>query len=114
MSVFMAEDMDLCRCYRYHRHKLLLILSGMRSHRDFLQGRHRVYYYQIEDSRSYFDKLRDAVQQSKAEALAAYEPDDVSMEERLQEYAEKLGLPLYFRPSKSFLLHGDAVRSELA
>jgi deoxyribodipyrimidine photolyase-related protein len=36
------------------------------------------------------------------------------MEERLQEYAERLGLPLYFRPSKSFLLHGDAVRSELA
>jgi len=114
MSVFMAEDMDLCRRYRYHRHKLLLILSGMRSHRDFLQGRHRVYYYEIEDSRSYFDKLRDAVQQSKAEALAAYEPDDFSIERRLKEYAAQLGLPLYFRPSKTFLLDGDTARSELA
>ncbi len=114
MPVFMAEDMDLCSRFRYHRHKLLLILSAMRSHRDFLQGRHRVYYYQLEDSRSYFEKLRDAVRQSKAEALAAYEPDDFDMEGLLREYAERLDLPLYFRPSKGFLLSGDAVRGELA
>jgi deoxyribodipyrimidine photolyase-related protein len=114
MPIFMAEDMDLCRRYRYHRHKLLLILSAMRSHRDFLQGRHTVYYYPIDDERSYFDKLRDAVRETQAEALAAYEPDDFRMEERLQEYADRLGLPLFFRPSKSFLLHGDAVRNELA
>src|SRR6056297_171446 len=114
MSVFMAEDMGLCSRFRYHRHKLLLILSAMRSHRDFLQGRHKVYYFPIDDKRSYYDKLRDAVQQSDAEVLAAYEPDDFGIEAQLKEYAAHLGLPLYIRPSKSFLLHGDAVRNELA
>ena len=113
MPVFMAEDLDLCSRFRYHRHKLLLILSAMRSHRDFLSGRHSVYYYRIDDRRSYFEKLRDAVRQAGANALAAYEPDDFDVEARLEAYAARLGVPLYFRPSKSFLQSGRAVCREL-
>ncbi len=113
MPIFMAEDMGLCTRFRYHRHKLLLILSAMRSHYDFLQGRHTVYYYQIDDKRSYFEKLRDAVQKSGAEALSAYEPDNFWLQARLEEYADRLGVPLYFRPSKSFLLTGDEVQAEV-
>ncbi|MFW6361526.1 MAG: cryptochrome/photolyase family protein [Spirochaetota bacterium] len=113
MPIFMAEDMQLCSRFRYHRHKLLLILSAMRSHHEFLRGRHDVYYYRLEDRRSYFEKLRDAVQQAGADALAAYEPDDFALEANLNEYAERLGLPLHIRPSKSFLQSGVAVRREL-
>ena len=35
--VFMAESQSMCRQYRAHRHKLVLILSGMRSKADALR-----------------------------------------------------------------------------
>lgn len=110
--IFMAEDMGLCRRFRYHRHKLLLVLSAMRSHRDFLRGRHEVYYYPLVDSRSYFEKLKEAVRETKTEALAAYEPDDFQAEEELKGHARRLGLPLFYRASKSFLMSGHEVSGE--
>ncbi|MCF7914207.1 MAG: cryptochrome/photolyase family protein, partial [Spirochaetaceae bacterium] len=113
LPVFMAEDPVRCRRFRYHTHKLLLILSSMRSHRDFLSGRHELYYYSLEDTRSYFEKLKDAVRRARADALVAYELDDRRLEGQLEEYAARLGLPLSFRPSKSFLTSGRELQEKL-
>ncbi len=113
LPVFMAEEPARCRQFRCHTHKLLLILSSMRSHRDFLTGRHELYYYTLEDTRSYFEKLQDAVRHARPDALVAYEPDDRRLEKQLTEYAARLGLPLSFRPSKSFLMSGKEVREKL-
>lgn len=112
-SVFMAEDDELCRRFRYHKHKLTLVLSAMRSHRDALQPHLNVYYYDLNDRRSYEDKLADAVRKSGARQLLAYEPDSKHLEKRLAEYASQLALPLAYLRSKKFLLSREEVSSSL-
>mgnify|MGYP001801668735 CR=1 FL=1 len=42
---FMAEDDGLCTHYRYHKHKLILFLSAMRSHADDIRKDHELVYH---------------------------------------------------------------------
>ena len=37
-AVYMAEDMEFCRHYRYHQQKLVLILAAMRHYADELRA----------------------------------------------------------------------------
>jgi len=103
----MAEDKELCRRFQYHRHKLILVLSAMRSHRDSMKSSYHIRYYEISDSRPYFEKLKEAVHQIDAKSLQAYEADSFERSDMLKTFAKKLGLPLSFIRSPKFLLDHD-------
>ena len=56
--IFMAEDYELCTYEKHHKLKILLFLSSMRSHADYLKkNKFRVEYTKIDSS----DFKKDAI-----------------------------------------------------
>lgn len=59
--IWMAEDQGLCTHFQYHKHKLILFLSAMRSYADDLRAAgYTVEYHALtaeEDDASYLEKL---------------------------------------------------------
>ncbi len=50
-SIFMCEDLGLCTHFKYHKHKIILFLSAMRSYRDQLkENGFNVTYIQLEQN----------------------------------------------------------------
>ena len=37
-TVLMIEDLGICKKYRYHKHKIILIISAMRAYADSLRS----------------------------------------------------------------------------
>ncbi len=46
---FMAEDKGLSTRFNYHKHKLILLFSAMRSYRDWLAEKFDIIYFEIEN-----------------------------------------------------------------
>ena len=44
---FMAEDVGLCTHFKYHKHKLMLFLSAMRSHAAEVEKQHALKYWHL-------------------------------------------------------------------
>jgi len=78
--VFMAESDQLCDRFRYHKHKLILVLAAMRHHRDRLQAEgYNVKYWEASDSSddlSYEQKLLTTLEQHPTTEIHTYELDD--------------------------------------
>ncbi len=72
---FMAEDMGLCRSFVYHKHKLILMLSAMRSYRDWLSENFDLVYYDISENKnqSYGKKLFNTMEIHNIDSIITYE-----------------------------------------
>lgn len=83
--VFMAESERMCRRYAAHRHKLVLILSAMRSKADVLRNAgFDVIYHRLDDStRSWFSILSAHLAAQTYDALVHFETESRSMDQRL-------------------------------
>ncbi|MEM9136496.1 MAG: cryptochrome/photolyase family protein [Cyanobacteria bacterium P01_F01_bin.42] len=105
MPIFMAEDDQFCARYRYHKHKLMLVLAAMRHHRDELQAQgHQVIYQEVSQSnQSYEDKLLDAVQANKSTELHTYELEDFRTKSWLTAFCDRHGLKLCVHDSPLFM-----------
>ena len=94
MPVFMAEDVGLCTYEKHHQQKIVLFLAAMRSYHDELRAAgYSVHYIELDasDSRTYEQKLADAMQQAKADSISHFEVEDKPMERRLVEFAKEQG-----------------------
>lgn len=103
---FMAEDHQLCTHYRYHKHKLVLFLSAMRSHADFLRSRWSLVYHQLvkaTKATTYFDKLLQTVQEYDIQRLVTYEIQDHFFEGSMKQFCKIHGLSIDIKPSPGFL-----------
>ena len=92
--VFMAEDVGLCTYEKHHQQKIVLFLAAMRSYHDELRAAgYSVHYIELDasDSRTYEQKLADAMQQAKADSISHFEVEDKPMERRLVEFAKEQG-----------------------
>ena len=104
---FMAEDVGLCSHFKYHKHKLVLFLSAMRSHRDWLLEQWPVEYHEFtpdNQQHSYEEKL-DITLKSNPEIseIITYDIEDHFFEERIEQYCLNKGLKLTFVDSPGFL-----------
>jgi len=105
-AVFMAESEAICRRYAAHRHKLVLVLSAMRSKADSLrESGHQVVYDTLESapSKSFFSILDAHLEQSDYTELAHFEPESPPIAAKLQTLASKHDLRLHTHPSPMFL-----------
>ncbi len=107
MPIFMAEDAGFCRRYRYHKHKLILVLAAMRHHRDRLiaQG-YTVEYWPLTAETaalSYEEKLARSLQKYSATTLHTYEIEDHDTRDRLEQFCQAQSLPLHTYDSPLFL-----------
>lgn len=106
-AVFMAEDVGLCTHFKYHKHKLVLFLSAMRSHRDSLrESGVEVLYHELSDE-SFFDCLNRVVDSRGVSSLVTYEVSDKWFRKEIVSFAKNVGLSLEFVRNPSFLTSKD-------
>jgi deoxyribodipyrimidine photolyase-related protein len=106
MPVFMAEDEGLCTEFRFHKHKLILVLAAMRHHRDDLRAQGvTVEYCELvaEGTLTYTEKLLRAVQKYGATELHTYTIEDHGTRDRLQSFCVTHRLKLITYDSPLFL-----------
>jgi deoxyribodipyrimidine photolyase-related protein len=108
--IFMAESERICRRYRAHRHKLVLVLSAMRSKADALrEAGFEVVYTRLEDSEgaSLADLLTRRLEERKYGELLHFETESPRIEAMLALVAEEKGLARVSLQSPMFLTsHG--------
>ncbi|MEM9327213.1 MAG: cryptochrome/photolyase family protein, partial [Bacteroidota bacterium] len=103
---YMAEDRDLCTHFQYHKQKLVLFLSAMRSHRDVIRESWSVTYVQIDEQTdlSFEDKLAKVLDShSQITELVTYEIEDRFFAERIEAFCENRGLTLAMAQSPKFI-----------
>ncbi len=104
---FMAEDVGLCTHFNYHKHKLILFLSAMRSHADEIHKEHRIEYRMLEEenaSLTYEQKLDETLDKyASIKEVVTYTIEDHFFEERIRKYCHHHNLKLSIIPSQGFL-----------
>lgn len=114
---FLAEDHELCTRFRYHKHKIILFLAAMRSHRDVLESHGvKVRYVSLDenDTRTYEEKLIAHAKSIGATAISLFEVEDAFLESRLTEACKQEGLALSFRRSPAFVTSRSEFESYLS
>ena len=105
-ALFMAESERMCRRYAAHRHKLVLILSAMRSKADELaELGHDVFYAELEDAgaSSWFSMLEEHLDSHHYDELVWFQCESPTMTSRLRSLAKDRELSLDVLPSPMFL-----------
>jgi deoxyribodipyrimidine photolyase-related protein len=111
-SVFMAESATMCHRYRAHQHKLVLILSGMRSKADALRkAGYEVHYTRLGQSgeASFATLLARHLRSHEVAGLHSFETESPDMSQMLSTLCEAHGLHHHVHPSPMFLTTRDAL-----
>ena len=111
---FMAEDAELCTHFKYHKHKLILFLSAMRSYHDSLQEKYSSRYRKLtEENRhlTYEDKLSQTLKEySQIKELVMFTIEDKFFADRMEKFCEEQGLQLTIMNSPGFFSTIDDFR----
>ncbi|MEM6815228.1 MAG: cryptochrome/photolyase family protein [Bacteroidota bacterium] len=104
---FMAEDAGLCTHFRYHKHKLILFLSAMRSHADGIEKDFPLAYYRLTSENqnlSYEDKLRETISaHPDIKEILTYDIEDHFFEDRIRKFCIGQRLELTIVDSPGFI-----------
>ncbi len=105
-AIFMAESDVMCRRYRYHRHKLVLVLSAMRSKADELREEgFEVHYRSLEknEGRSFTSMLSEHLSGQSYRELVHFETESFQMTQRLDRLCAQHGAKRLAHESPKFL-----------
>jgi len=104
---FMAEDKGLCTHFRYHKHKLMLFLSAMRSHADEISKQYHLEYYPLSAqtlSLTYEDKLDQCLKaHPEIEQVRMYAIEDKFFDQKIRRFFRERNLALEIVDSLGFL-----------
>ena len=107
---YMAEDIGLCTHEKYHKHKLILFLSAMRSYRDeLISNKFNVIYNDINQNKnlSYTDKIEKIIKSKKVKKITTYKISDHFFDVILKKICKKLNVELVLIPNPMFLTKQD-------
>jgi deoxyribodipyrimidine photolyase-related protein len=112
VTIFMAEDPELCTYYKFHKHKIILFLAAMRSWADAARDAgYQVHYVKITDAtarrNTFEEKLGAFLKAHPGKGLVHFEIEDKFMEQRIHELAARLNLPQFTMKSPMFLTGRD-------
>ncbi|UCE18276.1 MAG: cryptochrome/photolyase family protein [Gemmatimonadota bacterium] len=102
---FMAEDADLCTHFNYHKHKITLFLSAMRSHRDFIQRSYPVKYWSLDRSNmklAFEEKLKKTLREHRIKNIVTYDIEDHFFRERIRTFCNREQITLEIVDSPGF------------
>ncbi len=102
----MAEDRDLCTHFRYHKQKIVLFLSAMRSHADDLAANWALVYRKMDEAvgLSFEEKVREVLDEHhEITEIVTYEIEDRFFEDRIRTFCENQGLLLTVLGSPKFI-----------
>lgn len=117
---FMAEDHQLCTHFRYHKHKILLFLIGMRRFRDQLRKEgFNVHYEEFpvklpsNNKQNYCFRLRRFISDNKIKKIRVFEIEDKFFEEVITKFATEERVELEIIPNPNFLTSRSEFRDYL-
>jgi deoxyribodipyrimidine photolyase-related protein len=104
---FMAEDAGLCTHFKYHKHKLVLFLSAMRSHAEDIEKDYPLDYHKLttkNQERSYENKLKKTIDSyADIKEIVTYNIEDHFFEKRIKEFCKNEKLKLTIVDSPGFI-----------
>lgn len=104
---FVAEDIGLCTHFQYHKHKLMLFLSAMRSHADEIRKDYALQYWQLSAENrhlSYEDKLAQTLEEHPGVVeVVMYVIEDKFFHQRMQQFCQERALQLTIVDSPLFM-----------
>lgn len=111
---FMAEDSGLCTHFKYHKHKLVLFLSAMRSHAEEIEKNYALAYHKLSSqssNKSYEDKLKETIDSyADIQEVITYDIEDHFFENRIQAFCKKEKLKLTIVDSPGFITSKEKFR----
>ena len=103
----MSEDAGLCTHFKYHKHKLILFLSAMRSHADEIEKEYPLTYHRLSNQnfdKNYEEKLEETIGfNSDIKEVVTYDIENHFFEERIREFCKKHKLKLTIVDSPGFI-----------
>ncbi|WP_407282651.1 cryptochrome/photolyase family protein [Methanolobus sp. WCC1] len=102
---FMAEDLAFCNRFRYHKHKLILLLSSMRSYRDWLAEKNDLVYYEIVKSQDveYLEKLRVVLEETGIKDIITYDFESIGLKNVITNFCRNNRINLHIVDSPGFM-----------
>lgn len=91
-TVFMAEDLELCTHYKYHKHKIAFFLTSMRNYRDELRGKGHTVHYENFSKETFTARFETFLKKGKYEKVFYVEIDDKFFEKEVLSLFKKLGI----------------------
>lgn len=103
--VILIESKDLSRRFKYHKQKLLFVLTAMRDYADELRNNGRtVWYHQLDDDdKTWFEALDEICVRHKVTQLIAMRQNDKTPQRKLEQWAKSKTLQLEITPNTMFL-----------
>jgi len=114
---FLAEDKGLCTHFEYHKHKLVLFLSAMRSHAAEVLASYECQYWELNaenEALSYEEKLAGTLKgYTSIQEIITYQIEDHFFKNRITAFCEKYKLKLTEVENPSFMTSTDTFKEYL-
>jgi deoxyribodipyrimidine photolyase-related protein len=112
--VFMAEDLELCTHYKYHKHKIIFFLTAMRSYADELKEHDFKVHYEKFSKLTFIDRLDQFVIKHKIRKITLGEVQDKFFEKILLDYFKSKDLEFEIIETPMFLCSRDEFKMYLS
>ena len=115
IPIVMVEHRDLCAHFKYHKHKIVMILSAMRHYKNHLERLgYTVFYHHLNDSNAthYFNALETMI--SNITEITHYEIEDHFFSQTLTEWCNQNHISMNCKSSPLFITSQDEFSTYLS
>ena len=100
----MIEAHDICSKFKYHKHKLILVLSAMRNFRDYaLSKNKKVIYVELHENSEFLKSLKQILIDQNITELNWMETSDTEPQQNLIDVCSSLHMTYHISPNKLFI-----------
>ena len=114
-QIFLREDPELCTYFKFHKHKIILFLSAMRTYaQELTEAGFSVHYEKMDANKGAYEKaLLAHVKAKKIKKVFHFEIEDKFFEKRISEVLKKSGVAVEVWPSPMFLTTREVFQTYL-